>query len=156
MHVDTIFWLILVNVWLLTCYLECFLEAIVEVIWDSFITFWLFYYDFEWFQEAFDWGQVDRTALAKCLLALCRQAKDLLKSESRLLRVKSPTYILGEWHFPFKCHLDNKIETIRVSFDIKIFLFPLYALIRDIINWKYLNLVRCVKIEKNDLVYRKM
>ena len=47
-------------------------------------------------QEAFDWGQVDKTALAKCLLALCRQCKESLKEEPRLLRLKSPTYILGE------------------------------------------------------------
>ena len=46
-------------------------------------------------QETFDWGQVDMGALAKCLLALCRQVKELLKDEARLLKVKSPTYILG-------------------------------------------------------------
>lgn len=46
-------------------------------------------------QEAFDWGQVDTKALAKCLLALCRQARDTLREEPRLLRLKSPTYILG-------------------------------------------------------------
>ena len=47
------------------------------------------------FQEPFDWGQVDRGALSMCLLALCRQVKDVLKEEPRLIRLKSPTYILG-------------------------------------------------------------
>lgn len=35
------------------------------------------------------------TAFAKCLLAMCEQVKDLLKTESRLLRLRSPVYILG-------------------------------------------------------------
>lgn len=47
------------------------------------------------FQNAFDWGQVDKNALAKCLLTLCRQLQDILSEEPRLLKLKSPMYILG-------------------------------------------------------------
>jgi len=36
------------------------------------------------------------TAFAKCLLAMCEQLKDLLRTESRLLRLRSPVYILGK------------------------------------------------------------
>jgi len=46
-------------------------------------------------QKAFDWGEVDMTAFAKCLLAMCEQVKDLLRTESRLIRLRSPVYILG-------------------------------------------------------------
>ncbi|XP_033747393.1 uncharacterized protein LOC117332550 [Pecten maximus] len=45
-----------------------------------------------------DWGQVERGALAKCLLTLCRQVKDTLSSEPRLIKLKSPVYILGDIH----------------------------------------------------------
>ncbi|XP_076452575.1 uncharacterized protein LOC143288159 [Babylonia areolata] len=49
-------------------------------------------------KPAYDWGQVDRAALARCLLTLCRHVKEVLMEEPRLLKLRSPTYILGDIH----------------------------------------------------------
>ncbi|XP_048752071.2 uncharacterized protein LOC125663764 [Ostrea edulis] len=49
-------------------------------------------------KPGFDWGQVDTNALAKCLLTLCRELKDSLCQEPRLVKLKSPVYILGDIH----------------------------------------------------------
>ncbi|XP_077508890.1 uncharacterized protein LOC144120416 isoform X4 [Amblyomma americanum] len=49
-------------------------------------------------KDAFSWGEVDRQALARCLLAMCRQTRDLMFAEPRLLKLSVPTYILGDIH----------------------------------------------------------
>ncbi|XP_076106422.1 uncharacterized protein LOC143075052 [Mytilus galloprovincialis] len=49
-------------------------------------------------KQAFDWGQVEKNALAKCLLTLCRQTKEILSDEPRLVKLTSPVYILGDIH----------------------------------------------------------
>ena len=44
---------------------------------------------------ALSWGVVDMDALAKCILVICQQVLDIFSDEPRLMRLDSPTYILG-------------------------------------------------------------
>ena len=48
-------------------------------------------------KEAFSWGPVDMATVASCLVTLCQQVKMTLMEEPRLLRVPSPSYVLGEY-----------------------------------------------------------
>lgn len=52
-------------------------------------------------KESFSWGKVDMTAMARCLLLICQSMQELLSSESRLLKVSAPCYILGDIHGNF-------------------------------------------------------
>ena len=47
-------------------------------------------------KDSFSWGNVDMHSLAKCLLAMCREAKRVLAGEPRLIRLNAPSYILGK------------------------------------------------------------
>lgn len=50
---------------------------------------------------AFSWGAIDMTSVARCFLNLCSQAVDVCASESRLIEVNSPCYVLGDLHGNF-------------------------------------------------------
>ena len=52
-------------------------------------------------KASFDWGEVDRASLAKCIIGLCNQAKDLMMSEPRLIELSAPVYILGSFKWIF-------------------------------------------------------
>eukprot|EP00794_Sanderia_malayensis_P014108 gene14108-15582_t len=47
------------------------------------------------------WGIVDMDALAKCILAICQQMLQIVSQEPRLVKLESPTYILGDLHGNF-------------------------------------------------------
>ncbi|CAF1226969.1 unnamed protein product [Adineta steineri] len=53
-------------------------------------------------KDAFTWGKVDMSAMARCLLVLCKQIYSIFIKESRLLRVSSACYILGDLHGNFR------------------------------------------------------
>ena len=45
---------------------------------------------------AFSWGAIDMSSVARCFLNICQKAINVCSSESRLLEVNSPCYVLGE------------------------------------------------------------
>lgn len=47
-------------------------------------------------KRALSWGAIDMSSVAKCFIAICQQAINVCSSESRLLEVKSPCYVLGK------------------------------------------------------------
>ena len=47
-------------------------------------------------KESFSWGFVEMASLGNCLVCICRTLLEIIKNEPRLIRVKSPTYIVGQ------------------------------------------------------------
>jgi len=52
-------------------------------------------------KESFSWGCVDPCLLATCMLSISDQVQKVFVKEPRLLRLTSPTYILGDVHGNF-------------------------------------------------------
>lgn len=48
-------------------------------------------------KDSFNWGCVEMASLGNCLVCICRTLLDIVKKEPRLIRVKSPTYVVGKW-----------------------------------------------------------
>ena len=44
-------------------------------------------------KQPFTWGKVDMTAMARCLLVLCKQIYTIFIKETRLLHISSACYI---------------------------------------------------------------
>ncbi len=53
-------------------------------------------------KDAFDWGSVDMSSMAKCLLSICKTVKEIFANENRLLQISAPSYILGDLHGNFR------------------------------------------------------
>jgi hypothetical protein len=53
-------------------------------------------------KPAYSWGPVDMRTVATSLIDLCVQVKDIFKQEPRLLKIKAPTYVLGDVHGNFR------------------------------------------------------
>ena len=47
-------------------------------------------------KAALSWGRVDMRTFAKSLIELCGQTRGFVIQEPRLVKLASPTYILGE------------------------------------------------------------
>jgi hypothetical protein len=46
-------------------------------------------------KDAFSWGKVDMSTMARCLIIICKHVQELVAVEDRLLRVPAPCYVLG-------------------------------------------------------------
>ncbi|CAH3155579.1 unnamed protein product [Pocillopora meandrina] len=53
-------------------------------------------------KESFNWGLVEMPSLGNCLLCICRTLLEIIKKEPRLIRVHSPTYVVGDLHGNFR------------------------------------------------------
>lgn len=53
-------------------------------------------------KDSFDWGKVEMSSMAKCLIQICRTVKEIVANESRLLQISAPCYILGDIHGNFR------------------------------------------------------
>lgn len=53
-------------------------------------------------KDSFNWGCVEMSSLGNCLVCICRTLLDIVKKEPRLIRVKSPTYVVGDLHGNFR------------------------------------------------------
>ena len=47
-------------------------------------------------KPAFSWGTVEKETVAKTFLSLCTRVQDHLATESRLVEMEAPVYILGQ------------------------------------------------------------
>ena len=48
-------------------------------------------------KEAFSWGAVEKSSVARCFVDLCARVGNIFSSEPRLLEVSSPVYVLGTY-----------------------------------------------------------
>lgn len=49
----------------------------------------------------FSWGAIDIASVARSFTSICAQAIDIFASEPRLVEVKSPCYVLGEYFLEY-------------------------------------------------------
>ncbi|RZF36568.1 hypothetical protein LSTR_LSTR010679 [Laodelphax striatellus] len=49
-------------------------------------------------KQPFNWGQIDMVGLGSHVIHVCKAVSEIFAKEPRLLRVKSPVYVLGDLH----------------------------------------------------------
>ncbi|XP_068748492.1 uncharacterized protein [Montipora capricornis] len=53
-------------------------------------------------KASFTWGCVEMSSLGNCLVCICRTLLGIIRKEPRLVKVKSPTYVVGDLHGNFR------------------------------------------------------